>query len=81
MVDKEAPEPGQESAGAGSAGRLVHEVGYKVKVGLLNVYGPAELDPEHDPVQQLKRDHEREQSGSDTEQREEELRAIREAGQ
>lgn len=31
---------------------------YWVKRLLMGIYGPADLDPEHDPVQQLKHEHE-----------------------
>ena len=31
---------------------------YWVRRALLGTYGPATLDPEHDPVEQLKREHE-----------------------
>lgn len=36
----------------------------RVRLGLLTVFGPAMLDNEHDPVVQLKREHQRKQFGS-----------------
>ena len=36
------------------------EVAYRTKLLLLNLFGPATLDEEHDPIAQLKREHEEE---------------------
>ena len=44
----------------GSALRtVVEEVDYRVRLGLLAVLGPAQLDEEHDPIEQLRRRHRR----------------------
>jgi hypothetical protein len=40
--------------------RLMRELLFRVKWALLGVFGPATLDEEHDPIVQLKREHERE---------------------
>lgn len=58
----------------GPMGRAVNEIGHKVRVGLMRLYGPARLDDEHDPVEQLEREH-----GDDTQPEPEEETAL-EAG-
>lgn len=40
--------------------RIFRDAAYWAKRMLVGLYGPAELDPEHDPAEQLKREHERE---------------------
>jgi hypothetical protein len=39
---------------------VIHELVYRAKLVLVNLYGPPTLDEEHDPIVQLKRDHEQE---------------------
>lgn len=39
---------------------FIRELAYRAKLVLLSIYGPAELDEEHDPVSQLKRDRDEE---------------------
>lgn len=36
------------------------EIAYHARKALLTIYGPAELDEEHDPIKQLEREHEQE---------------------
>lgn len=36
------------------------EISYRARRVLLAIYGPAELDEEHDPIKQLDREHEQE---------------------
>jgi len=36
-----------------------YRVGFRIRLILLHVMGPATLDPEHDPRARLKRDHAR----------------------
>ena len=36
------------------------EFAFQARKALLNIYGPPQLDEEHDPVEQLKREHEQE---------------------
>jgi hypothetical protein len=45
--------------GARGLRRAWHEVSYWVQLALLSVLGPAQLDDEHDPIEQLKRAHHR----------------------
>jgi hypothetical protein len=37
--------------------RVLRWIVYKVRLLLLGLYGPAELDAEHDPIVQLKKEH------------------------
>ena len=37
--------------------RVLRWIVYKVRLLLLSIYGPAELDEEHDPIVQLKKEH------------------------
>lgn len=38
----------------------LRELAYRAKLLLLHIYGPPQLDEDHDPVVQLKREHARE---------------------
>jgi hypothetical protein len=42
-----------------SVNRLRGTIVYWVRLALLTVFGPATLDDEHDPIVQLKREHQR----------------------
>lgn len=42
--------------------RLRRTIAYWVRLCLLTLFGPATLDAEHDPIVQLKREHERQQA-------------------
>jgi hypothetical protein len=39
---------------------IVRDAIYWARKTLLGIYGPADLDPEHDPIKRLERDHEEE---------------------
>lgn len=41
----------------------IRELVYHAKLALLKLYGPPDLDPELDPIEQLKREHERQSGG------------------
>lgn len=41
----------------GAVGRGLRKLGMWTKVGLLNAYGPADLPPDQNPVQQTKEEH------------------------
>ncbi len=45
--------------GAHGLRRAWREVSYWIQLALLSVLGPAQLDDEHDPIEQLKRAHHR----------------------
>ena len=45
--------------GARGLRRAGREVSYWIQLALLSVLGPAQLDDEHDPIEQLKRAHHR----------------------
>lgn len=36
---------------------VIGEIVYRAKLAMLSVFGPATLDEEHDPIAQLKREH------------------------
>ncbi|MEZ5117501.1 MAG: hypothetical protein R2737_14670 [Candidatus Nanopelagicales bacterium] len=40
-----------------TAQRMTESVGYWVRRVLLTFFGPARLDADHDPIEQLKREH------------------------
>ena len=50
---------------------VFRDAAYWARRVLMGLYGPAELDEKHDPVEQLKREHERDVQADEAEQEQE----------